>query len=103
MTHDGGTALGYGGDSRRTALAHRRRTRAGARPYRARGHCRVGGGVPGHGLQPVPRDRRAPSYVNVFLERENVRSLRGLDTPVHDGAVIYIIKSVAGGSIGPGL
>ena len=36
-------------------------------------------------------------YVNVFLERENIRYLDGLDTPVHDGAMIYILQSVAGG------
>src|SRR5438045_3633266 len=29
-------------------------------------------------------------YVNIFLDRENIRYLDGLDTPVHDGAMIYI-------------
>ena len=36
-------------------------------------------------------------YVNVFLERENIRYLQGLDTPVHTGATIHILQSVAGG------
>jgi len=36
-------------------------------------------------------------YVNIFLDRENIRYLDGLDTPVHDGAMIYILQSVAGG------
>lgn len=37
-------------------------------------------------------------YVNVFLDREDVRFLQGLDTPVPPGAMIHIIHSVAGGS-----
>ena len=36
-------------------------------------------------------------YVNIFLERENIRYLQGLDTPVPAGATIYILQSVAGG------
>jgi molybdopterin synthase sulfur carrier subunit len=36
-------------------------------------------------------------YVNIFLERENIRYLQGLDTPVPVGAAIYILQSVAGG------
>ena len=36
-------------------------------------------------------------YVNIFLERENIRYLSGLETPVLTGATIYILQSVAGG------
>jgi sulfur-carrier protein len=36
-------------------------------------------------------------YVNVFLNRANIRYLQGLDTPVSPGARIYILQSVAGG------
>lgn len=36
-------------------------------------------------------------YVNIFLERENVRYLQGLDTPVQTGSTIHVIHSVAGG------
>lgn len=36
-------------------------------------------------------------YVNIFLERENIRYLQGLDTPVCAGANIHIFPSVAGG------
>ncbi|HXZ04859.1 MAG TPA: MoaD/ThiS family protein [Ktedonobacteraceae bacterium] len=36
-------------------------------------------------------------YVNIFLNRENIRYLQGLETPVHMGATIYILQSVAGG------
>lgn len=37
-------------------------------------------------------------YVNVFLEKEDVRFLQGLHTPVPPGATIHIIHSVAGGA-----
>jgi sulfur-carrier protein len=36
-------------------------------------------------------------YVNIFLDREDIRYLHGLDTPVHAGATIHILQSVAGG------
>ncbi len=36
-------------------------------------------------------------YVNIFLDREDIRYLQGLDTPVHTGATIHILQSVAGG------
>jgi sulfur-carrier protein len=36
-------------------------------------------------------------FVNIFLDREDIRYLHGLDTPVHTGATIHILQSVAGG------
>ncbi len=36
-------------------------------------------------------------YVNIFLDRENIRYLQGLETPVQMGATIHILQSVAGG------
>ena len=36
-------------------------------------------------------------YVNVFVGRNNVRSVSGLSTPVNDGDVVRIIPAVAGG------
>lgn len=36
-------------------------------------------------------------YVNIFLDRENIRYLQGLDTPLHAGATLHILPSVAGG------
>ena len=36
-------------------------------------------------------------YVNVFLNRVNIRYLQGLDTPVSTGAIVHIFQSVAGG------
>lgn len=36
-------------------------------------------------------------FVNIFLERENIRYLQGLDTPVTASATLHILQSVAGG------
>jgi molybdopterin synthase sulfur carrier subunit len=36
-------------------------------------------------------------YVNIFLNRENIRYFQGLDTPLPRGAVLHILPSVAGG------
>jgi molybdopterin synthase sulfur carrier subunit len=36
-------------------------------------------------------------YVNIFLNSDNIRYLRGLDTPILPGARIHILQSVAGG------
>ncbi|HZU67848.1 MAG TPA: MoaD/ThiS family protein [Ktedonobacteraceae bacterium] len=39
-------------------------------------------------------------YVNIFLNRESIRYLQDLDTPVTPGATIHILQSVAGGQPG---
>ena len=36
-------------------------------------------------------------FVNLYLGDENVRDLGGLDTPVHPGATLTILPSIAGG------
>lgn len=36
-------------------------------------------------------------YVNIFLNRESIRYLQDLDTPVTPGATVHILQSVAGG------
>lgn len=36
-------------------------------------------------------------YVNIFLNRENIRYLLGLDTPLSQGATLHVFPSVAGG------
>lgn len=36
-------------------------------------------------------------FVNVFLDRANVRALQGLATPVPAGTVVSILPAVAGG------
>jgi len=38
-------------------------------------------------------------YVNIFLNRESIRYLQELDTPVTPGATVHILQSVAGGQI----
>ncbi|MBA3349997.1 MAG: MoaD/ThiS family protein [Actinobacteria bacterium] len=39
-------------------------------------------------------------FVNVYIDDEDVRFLKGLDTEVGDGARVSIIPAVAGGSSG---
>jgi molybdopterin synthase sulfur carrier subunit len=36
-------------------------------------------------------------YVNIFVERDNIRYLQGLETPLVEGASIRVLQSVAGG------
>ena len=36
-------------------------------------------------------------YVNIFLDRQNIRYLQGLDTPIILGSDMRILQSVAGG------
>jgi len=36
-------------------------------------------------------------FVNIFVQRINIRSLQGLETPVPPGAKLQILPSVAGG------
>mgnify|MGYP001374593271 CR=1 FL=1 len=38
------------------------------------------------------------SFVNVFVGEEDIRYLRGTETPVEEGARLLIIPSIAGGS-----
>ena len=40
---------------------------------------------------------RVRSFVNLFLDDRNIRALGGLDTPVHEGAILHIVPAVAGG------
>ena len=37
------------------------------------------------------------AHVNVFLNDESVRDLKGLSTPVNDGDVVWILPAVSGG------
>lgn len=40
------------------------------------------------------------SYVNLFINNEDIRHLQGTNTPVKDGDKLMIIPSIAGGSQG---
>ncbi|MBA3434560.1 MAG: MoaD/ThiS family protein [Actinobacteria bacterium] len=37
------------------------------------------------------------SYVNVYLGGEDIRTLDGLETPVHDGETLILLPAMAGG------
>ena len=54
-------------------------------------------------MHPDVRDRvmdeqgNVRRHVNVFVGRESIRSMGGLDTPIADGAVLSIYPAVSGG------
>lgn len=52
-------------------------------------------GFAGQLLDPATGELR--SYVNVYVNDEDVRYLQGLDTSVQEGDVISILPAVAGG------
>lgn len=41
---------------------------------------------------------RVRQFVNVYVNREDVREKNGLETPVSDGDTVLIVPSVAGGA-----
>ena len=43
------------------------------------------------------QDGELASFVNVYLGGEDIRTLDGLDTPVHDGATVILLPAMAGG------
>jgi sulfur-carrier protein len=52
---------------------------------------------PGLGFNLCHETGELRPYVNIFLDRENIRYRQGLETPVQRGATIHILQSVAGG------
>ena len=52
---------------------------------------------PGLRHQLVEDDELAP-FVNVYVEGEDVRTLNGLDTEVHDGSTVILLPAMAGGA-----
>jgi len=52
-----------------------------------------------HGLgeRVLAGDGALRPFVNVYVGRQDVRGLQGLDTPVQDGDVLSIVPAVAGG------
>ena len=52
---------------------------------------------PGLRSQLVDEDEIAP-FVNVYVEGEDVRTLEGLETEVHDGSTVILLPAMAGGS-----
>lgn len=53
---------------------------------------------PGFAGQLVESDGKQRRFVNIYLNDEDVRYLKGLETPVSEGDVISILPAVAGGS-----
>jgi molybdopterin converting factor small subunit len=50
------------------------------------------------GLRPqLVEDGDIAPYVNVYVEGEDVRTLDGLDTSVHDGSTVILLPAMAGG------
>jgi molybdopterin synthase sulfur carrier subunit len=41
-------------------------------------------------------------HVNVFVNGESIRYLKGSETPVGDGDEVWILPAVSGGAAGPG-
>jgi molybdopterin synthase sulfur carrier subunit len=51
---------------------------------------------------PALRDRiwedgQVADFVNVYLNGEDIRTLDGVDTPVHDNATVILLPAMAGG------
>ncbi len=52
---------------------------------------------PGLRSQLVEENEIAP-FVNVYVGGEDVRTLEGLETEVHDGSTVILLPAMAGGS-----
>ena len=39
-----------------------------------------------------------PTFLNVFVDGDDIRLLEGLDTPIADGATVLLLPAVAGGA-----
>ena len=52
---------------------------------------------PGFAGQLLENDGAQRRFVNIYINDEDIRYLRGLDTPVEEGDVISILPAVAGG------
>jgi molybdopterin converting factor small subunit len=37
------------------------------------------------------------SFINIYLGEDNVKTLRGLETPLQDGAELMLVPAIAGG------
>jgi sulfur-carrier protein len=52
---------------------------------------------PGFGERLFDEAGKLRRFVNIFVADEDVRFLKGLETPVGDGATVSIVPAVAGG------
>jgi cysteine synthase B len=53
---------------------------------------------PGLGRQLFEDDGEIATFVNVYVEGEDVRTLDGLDTPVSEGQTVILLPAMAGGA-----
>jgi sulfur-carrier protein len=53
---------------------------------------------PGFAGQLLEADGQQRTFVNIYVNDEDVRYLQGLETPVAEGDVISILPAVAGGT-----
>ena len=44
-----------------------------------------------------PALRGSLDYANVYVDRQDIRTLDGLDTPVRDGSEVILLPAMAGG------
>jgi molybdopterin synthase sulfur carrier subunit len=44
-------------------------------------------------------DGELAPFVNVYVEGEDVRTLRGLETPVEEGSTVILLPAMAGGAL----
>jgi molybdopterin synthase sulfur carrier subunit len=56
--------------------------------------------VPGIKDRILDEHDRTRTYINIFVNEENIKDLDGESTNAKDGDVIYILPSVAGGKSG---
>lgn len=52
---------------------------------------------PGFAGQLLEGDGSQRRFVNIYVNDEDIRYLKGLDTPVQEGDVVSILPAVAGG------
>jgi sulfur-carrier protein len=45
----------------------------------------------------VLADDGIPTFLNVFVDGDDIRLLQGLDTPIENGATVLLLPAVAGG------
>jgi molybdopterin converting factor small subunit len=43
-------------------------------------------------------DGRVAEFVNVYVDGEDIRTLDGVDTPVHEGSTLILLPAMAGGN-----
>jgi sulfur-carrier protein len=51
-------------------------------------------------LHELVEDGDIATFVNVYVEGEDVRTLDGIETPVREGSTVILLPAMAGGSIG---